>query len=82
MSRAIVISALTALACHALLLFGLRLETRAMPLPVADDAVEVSLVPTTPPSPAPAAPEPPPTEPPPPPALVPEPILSHRPRNR
>ena len=57
MSREVLISALAALGCHALLLFGLRLETGALPLPVTDTEVEVSLVAAAPQVPAPPAAE-------------------------
>ena len=57
MSREVVISALAALGCHALLLFGLRMEKGALPLPVADTEVEVSLVEAAPQAPAPPAAE-------------------------
>ena len=53
MSREVVLSALAALGCHALLLFGLRMEKGAHPLPVADTEVEVSLVEDAPQAPAP-----------------------------
>ena len=52
MSREVLISAVAALGCHALLLFGLRLETGALPLPVTDTEVEVSLVAAAPAPPA------------------------------
>ena len=57
MNREVIISAVVALGCHALLLFGLRLEKGARPLPLGDTAVEVSLVEAAPPSPAPPAAE-------------------------
>ena len=79
MSREVLISALAALGCHALLLFGLRLEKGALPLPVADTEVEVSLVAAAPQAPAPPAAEiaPPPVAEPvvePPPEPVPKPL--------
>ena len=69
---------------HGLLLFGFRLESRAVPLPVSDTAVEVSLesaeaapaaaatpaIPEPEPTPPPPPPVPPPPETPPPPATV------------
>lgn len=57
MSREVLISAVVALGCHALLLFGLRLEKGAVPLPVADTEVEVGLVAAAPQAPAPPAAE-------------------------
>jgi protein TonB len=79
-----VIAGMAALLAHALLLFGFRWETAAVPLPAADTAVDVSLVATAP---APAAPPeaaaepppeptpaPPPPEPPPVPATTPPPV--------
>ncbi len=67
-------AAAVALLCHALLLFGFRLETGAVPLPAAETAVDVDLVAAAAapaPVPAPVAPEPPP----PPPEATPPPNL-------
>ena len=55
-SREWIIAGVVALGCHALLLFGFRLETTAVLLPTADTAVDVDLVATAS-APAPAAPK-------------------------
>jgi len=81
-NREWVIAGLVALSFHALLLFGFRMETAAVPLPTADAAVDVSVVAAAP-APAassatPATPEPPaepPPTPPPPPEPTPTPTL-------
>lgn len=74
MSREWIIAAIIAVLFHVALLFGFRLETAAVPLPVSDTAVDVSLVAAEPaPAAATAAPEPPPAEPVPPPPPVPTP---------
>lgn len=64
MNREVLISGVVALGCHALLLFGLRWGNVARPLPVADTAVEVSLVEAAPPPAAEPVAEPPPEIPP------------------
>ncbi|MDR3406119.1 MAG: TonB family protein [Chthoniobacter sp.] len=70
-----------ALLCHALLLFGFRVETAAVPLPASDSAVDVDLVAVAP-APEPPA-QPPPPEPPPapvpPPPSIPEPVPASEP---
>ena len=52
MNREALLSAVVALGCHALLLFGLRWGDGARPQPVAETEVEVSLVEAAPPAPA------------------------------
>jgi protein TonB len=74
------ISGVLALLCHAALLFGFRIGSLPLPLPMSDIAVEVSLIASiadpasTPEPPAPISTPPPPPEPPlPPPEPVPQP---------
>ncbi len=89
MSERWLICAALALLCHAALLFGFRIGSAPVPLPMSETAVEVSLVtaaiPEPPAAPAPPEPEPLPPEPelePPKPEPIPEPTREPAPPRR